>query len=143
VSAERTHTELKFTRDPRLLAGVRAAVQFVAARGGMSEADGASLAEASEKAACGALKKLTGSQSSCSVAIAEFDDRIEIRIERPTKLESVHPGNSSAMKSSGEIAEEQSALAALRCVDRVLYDARNGKSSTTLVKFFSKKPAAH
>lgn len=141
MNAERTHTELKFTRDPRLLAGVRAAVQFVAARGGMNEDECASLAEASEKAACGALKKLTDTQSFCSVAILEFVDRIEIHIERPAKPESIQRGNSSGGKPGGEIAEEGRGLAALRCVDRVLYDAQNGKSRTTLVKFFSKKPA--
>lgn len=143
MTAERTHTELKFTKDPRLLAGVRAAVEFVAARGGMSEAERASLAEASEKAACSALKHLSEGQSLCAITIEEFDDRIEIRIERPAKSESVPRANSSTGKLAGELAETGRASSAMRSVDRVLYEARNGKSSMTLVKFFSKKPAAH
>jgi hypothetical protein len=137
VSAEGTHTELRFTKDARLLAGVRAAVEFVAARGGMSDSERAGLAEASEKAACGAMQQLAEKQSLCSITIEEFHDRIEIRIERPVRAESKPvPNSSSGSAPSGQAG-------AWRFVDRVLYDAQNGKSSVTLVKFFSKKPAEH
>jgi hypothetical protein len=137
VSAERTHTELKFTRDARFLPGIRAAVEFVAARDGLSDAERVNLGAASELAAREAVACLGEKDPPCRLLIVDFEDRIEVRLEHPAR-----PAQSAASNSSKAEAPGARAFEVMRRVDRVLYDARNGISTVTLVKFLSKKPAA-
>lgn len=138
MSAERTHTELKFTHDSRFLPGVRAAVEFVAARDGMSDAERENLGAASELLARECMAGLGEKDPPCRVLIEDFDDRIEVRLEHAARLAEASGAGSSKAGTPAARGPE-----VMRRVDRVLYDARNGISSVTLVKFFSKNPAAH
>jgi len=63
---------------------------------------------------------------------------MEIRLEHPSCVSPAAGKNSS----SAAKPEASRGLEVMRRVDRVLYDARNGMSSVTLVKYFGKKPAA-
>lgn len=137
MSAERSHTELQFTNDARFLSGIRAAVEFVAARDGMSDAERVNLGAASEVAARGCMAGLCEKDPPCRILIDDFDDRIEVRLEHPARPPQISGSNSPAPEAPGVRGPE-----VMRRVDRVLFDARNGISSVTLVKFFSKKPAA-
>ncbi len=135
MSVERTHTELKFTGDARFLSGIRAAVEFIAARDGISSAEQAELGAAWEAVARNCMAGLSEKHPLCSVLIDEFEDRMEVRLEHPSCPSPVAvPTGKSKAPVSADL---------MRRVDRVLYDARNGMSSVTLVKFFSRKPAAH
>ncbi|HEV2490920.1 MAG TPA: hypothetical protein VGT03_14030 [Candidatus Acidoferrales bacterium] len=137
MSAERIHAELKFTHDSRFLPGVRAAVEFIAARDGLSDAERENLGAASELLARECMAGLGEKDPPCKVQIEDFDDRIEVRLEHAARpAEASGAGASKAGTPAARGAE------VMRRVDRVLYDARNGISSVTLVKFFSKNPAA-
>lgn len=138
MSAERTHTELKFSGDPRFISGIRAAVEFIAARDGLNDADRLSIGAAWEMVARNCMAGLSNQHPLCRVLIDDFDDRMEIRLEHPSCVSPAAGKNSS----SAAKPEASRGLEVMRRVDRVLYDARNGMSSVTLVKYFGKKPAA-
>lgn len=137
MSAEGTHTELKFTGDARFVSGIRAAVEFIAARDGLSDRERKDIGEAWEALARNCMANLSANQPLCKVLINDFEDRLEVRLEHPSCSQSV----SSAKPSAPGESEAQRGQDALRRVDRILYDSRNGTSSVTLVKFFSKKLA--
>lgn len=138
MSQIRTHTELKFSGDPRFLSGIRAAVEFIAARDGMSGAEQAELGAAWEALARNCMAGLTQKNPLCKVLIDEFDDHMEVRLEHPSCATQA----SGAGANAGGKSQSSRSPEVMRRVDRVLYDARNGVSSVTLVKFFHKKPAA-
>lgn len=138
MSTERTHTELKFSGDSRFISGIRAAVEFIAARDGLGDADRESLGTAWEMVARNCMTRLSDQHPLCRVLIDDFDDRMEVRLEHP----SCSAPASEARTVAAGIPDESHNLDVTHRVDRVLYDARNGMSSVTLVKFFTKKPPA-
>lgn len=125
---------MKFSGDPRFLSGIRAAVEFIAARDGLSDAEREGLGAAWEMVARNCMAGPAASHPLCRVLIDEFGDRMEIRLE--------HPACSAPNPTAAAKPDASRGLEVMRRVDRVLYDARNGMSSVTLVKFFNKKPAA-
>ena len=134
MRSERTHTEIKFSGDPRFLSGIRAAVEFIAARDGLSDAERECLGAAWEMVARNCMAGLSAHHPLCRVLIDEFGDRMEIRLE--------HPACAAPNVSAAAKPDASRGLEVMRRVDRVLYDARNGMSSVTLVKFLGKKPPA-
>lgn len=138
MTAGRTHTELKFSGDSRFISGIRAAVEFIAARGGLGDADREGLGTAWEMLARNCVTGLSEQHPLCKVLIDDFDDRMEVRLEHPSCSA---PASGPRTVAAGK-QDESRDLDVTRRVDRVLYDARNGTSSVTLVKFFTKKPPA-
>ncbi|HEV2297258.1 MAG TPA: hypothetical protein VGR72_01930 [Candidatus Acidoferrales bacterium] len=138
MTTGRTHTELKFSGDSRFISGIRAAVEFIAARDGLGDADRESLGAAWETVARNCITGLSEQHPLCRVLIDDFDDRMEVRLEHPSFSA---PGFGATTVAAG-MPDESHNLDITRRVDRVLYDARNGTASVTLVKFFTKKPPA-
>ena len=138
MTTGRTHTELKFSGDSRFISGIRAAVEFIAARDGLSGAERESLGAAWEIVARNCMTGLSEQHPLCMVLIDDFDDRMEVRLEHPSFSA---PASEARAVAAGK-PDESHSLDITRRVDRVLYDARNGTSSVTLVKFFTKKPPA-
>ncbi|HKW88766.1 MAG TPA: hypothetical protein VJN21_08415 [Candidatus Acidoferrales bacterium] len=138
MSAGRTHTELKFSGDARFISSIRAAVEFIAARDGLNDSDRQSLGAAWEMVARNCMAGLSAQHPLCKVLIDDFDDRLEVRLEHPSCASPASASNSS----SAAKPDAPRGFDVMHQVDRVLYDARNGMSSVTLVKYFSNKPAA-
>lgn len=139
MTTGRTHTELKFSGDSRFISGIRAAVEFIAARDGLGDADRENLGTAWEMVARNCIMGLSEQHPFCRVLIDDFDDRMEVRVEHPSCSA---PASGARTVAAGK-PDESHNLDITHRVDRVLYDARNGMSSVTLVKFFTNKSATH
>jgi hypothetical protein len=138
VNAEHTRTELKFSRDERLLAGVRGAVEHVANRHGLTAEERVDLGVAARQACRAAMVQLDETGSLCDVIIDDYEDRVEVSVESPR-----HPKSAKINSSLGSLAavpiEEREAEMKKR-VDRVDRDTSNGRERVILVKYFHKNP---
>lgn len=108
-------TELKITSDPRLWAGVRAALECICERHGLSKAEQHDLASAVEKECGEGFHNVE--QSSCAVSISESDERIEVCVVPAAHANGAKPGVNGARHSQ-----------------------ENGCSGTTFVKHFERHP---
>ncbi len=151
MSAEPTRTELRLTRDERLLAGVRGAIERIGSRHGES-VDCIDLALAAEKACREAMvqldeARLGNADSFCTVTIDDFEDRIEVRVEGPRnsapaggpdsrgeKLDSF-AGKFATVTPAEREAESQ------KCGGHVEADSSNGRMRAKLVKYFHEDSA--
>ena len=121
---EFTRTTLQLSCDSRLVAGVGGAVAHHAERAGFNESARDLLASALEDFCRQTLPLLrthghgNGNGNRLAVAVTDFEDRIEIVVQ--------HRALAHPLSRSG---------GALRTLDRVEYDARNGELRTTLVKY--------
>jgi len=139
VNTDHRRTELKFSRDERLLAGVRGAVEHVANRHSLAADDRIDLAEASEQACRRAFLQLDGAGDFCTVVIDDFVDRVEVSVESPRSSSSAKPDIAvgTSFASPGDDPE-----AAMKTrVDRVDHDTNNGRARIILTKYFHKNPA--
>lgn len=138
MNAEHTRTELKLSRDDRLLAGVRGAVEHVANRHGLTEEERVDLGVAAGQACRAAMVQLDEAGSLCDVIIDDYEDRVEVSVESPR-----HPKSAKIKSSLGNLAavpiEEREAEMKKR-VDRIDRDTRNGRERVILVKYFHKNP---
>lgn len=109
-------TDLKITSDPRLWAGVRAALECICERHGLSKTEQRDLATAVEKECGEGLRN--AEQSSCTVSIRESDEKIEVRVAPTPHANGTKPGTS-----------------------RVCHPEADGRSGATFVKHFQKHSA--
>jgi hypothetical protein len=138
VNAERTRTELKFSKDERLIAGVRGAVEHVANRHGLTEEERVDLGVAAGQACRAAMVQLDETCSLCDVVIDDYEDRVEVSVESPRHPKSAKI-NSSPERLAAVPVEEREAEIEKR-VDRVKRDTSNGRERIILVKYFHKNP---
>jgi len=139
VNTDHTRTELRFSRDERLLAGVRGAVEHVANRHGLAADDRIDLAVASEQACRRAFLQLDGSCDSCTVVIDDFVDRVEVSVESPPSSGPGKPG--VAVKAAFALPADDPEADIRTRVDRVDHDSSHGRARIVLTKYFHKNPA--
>ncbi|HLJ41365.1 MAG TPA: hypothetical protein VKT50_07735 [Candidatus Acidoferrales bacterium] len=138
MNAEHTRTELKFSRDERLLAGVRGAVEHVANRHGLTTEERVDLGVAAGQACRAAMVQLDENGSLCDVIIDDYEDRVEVSVESPR-----HPKSAKIETSLGSLAAvslEERETEIEKRVDRVDRDTNNGRERIILVKYFHKNP---
>ena len=138
MNADHRRTELKLGRDERLLAGVRAAVEHVANRHGLTVEERVDLGVAAGQACRAALIQQDEPGSLCDVIIDDYEDRVEVSVESPR-----HPQSAKINSSLGSLAGmplEERETEMKKRVDRVDRDTRNGRERVILVKYFHKNP---
>ncbi|MGH9710838.1 MAG: ATP-binding protein [Candidatus Acidiferrales bacterium] len=138
MDTEHSRTEMKLSRDERLLAGVRGAVEHIANRHGLTADESIDLAFAAGQACRKVLVHLDELGALCIVTIDDFEDRVEVSVEDPRSSEPAKL-NSFAEDSFTVPAEREAEIK--KRVDRVDYDTSNGRARTILVKYFHKNPA--
>lgn len=138
MNAEHTRTELKFSRDERLLAGVRGAVEHVANRRGLNAEERVDLGVAAGQACRAAMVQLDETGSLCDVIIDDYEDRVEVSVESPRHPRSVKTNSSLGSLVAVPIEEREAEMK--KRVDRVDRDTSNGRDRVILVKYFHKNP---
>lgn len=139
VNAEYTRTELKLSRDERLLAGVRGAVEHVANRHGLTVEARVDLGVAAAQACRAATVQLNQTGSLCDVIIDDYEDRVEVSVESPRHPKSARIN--SPRNSLAAVPLEEREREIEKRVDRVHRDTSNGRERIILVKYFHKNPA--
>ncbi len=124
-------TDLKITSDPRLRAGVRAALECICERHGLSRAEQHELAAAVEKE-CG--EELNDAQqSSCAVTIKESVDRVEVSVAPAVHAKVAKSGVSETnVAPSGALQKHHGGAS---------QPQPHGRSGAIFVKRFHKNPA--
>lgn len=125
------------SRDERLLAGVRGAVEHVANRHGLTEEERVDLGVAAGQACRAAMVQLNETGSLCDVVIDDYEDRVEVSVESPRHPKSAKT-NSSLSLAAVPIEEREAEIK--KRVDRVDRDTSNGRERVILVKYFHKNP---
>lgn len=74
-------TEFKIADDPRLLAGLRGAVEHIANQHGLGKNEQMELAITAERECQRKLSDSGRSDAVCAVTIDSFEDRLEIRVD--------------------------------------------------------------
>ncbi|HEV2616089.1 MAG TPA: hypothetical protein VGU63_05710 [Candidatus Acidoferrales bacterium] len=129
---------MKLSRDERLLAGVRGAVEHIANRHGLTNEERIDLGVAADQSCRRALVQLGESDPLCSVTIDDFEDRVELSVEGPRRPEAAGAGPPENLLA---VTTEERDREIKRRVDRVNYETSNGRARTILVKYFHKNPA--
>ena len=142
MTREHSRTTIQLSCHEQMVPGVGGAVAHYADRVGLNEESRDSLVSALEDFCRETLPLLGSSGGRLTVAIEEFEDRIEIVVEheglaRPSAgMDTFLAGNGSASDS------RLLGVRLLRNVDRVEYDSRNGSVRTTLVKYLRSRRGA-
>lgn len=139
MNAEHTRTELKLSRDERLLAGVRGAVEHVANRRGLTVEERVDLGVAAAQACRAAMVQLNETGSLCDVIIDDYEDRVEVSVESPRHPKSAKINSSLGSLTAVPIGEREAEMK--KRVDRVDRETGNGRERIILVKYFHKNPA--
>jgi len=140
MTADSTRVVFHLDRDPRLVAAIRSAVHFEAARAGLDVGGCDELDKAFEDVCRETLLQLTDAEGGLEITIDTFADRIEISIHHRGQLipavglETFTP----PMASAGE-SGERNGMELLERVDRVMVNFEDGAARTTLVKFLHPK----
>ncbi|MGH9714401.1 MAG: hypothetical protein ACRD5M_13975 [Candidatus Acidiferrales bacterium] len=137
MTIDPTHTELSLHNDPRLLAAVSAIVSHSAQRVGLTAEAQEGLAAAVIDA-CRETFPLLGdsdeSHSALKVIVEDFQDRIEVTIEHAGEALPTAGLDSFCGGGEGIAAGISNSLQDTR-VDRVQYEAQNGRSRMKLIKY--------
>jgi hypothetical protein len=143
MTRKHSRTTIQLSCHEQLVPGVGGAVAHYADRVGLTEAARDSLVSALEDFCRETLPLLGTNGGRLTVAIEEFEDRIEIVVEhnglaRPSAgMDTFLAGNGSGSSDSRLLG-----IRLLRNVDRVEYDSRNGSVRTTLVKYLHSRSGA-
>ncbi|MFZ0332768.1 MAG: hypothetical protein WAN10_16460 [Candidatus Acidiferrales bacterium] len=133
MNAESRETELKFTSDCRLRAGVRAALEYIGERHGLTKEELCELAAAVEKECIKTLE--IQKEPCCDMKIDEREDRIEVTVgparEPDVPASHVHTGGAAGVSPIKAAAEAKD----LNCAPT------NGQLRATLVRHCHKNPA--
>ena len=116
MDTEVKRTELRLSADPRLRAGVRAALEHFGEHHGLSKEEQREFASAAEEQCAKVLASAEQTHPECAVIIDEREDCIEVTIERA---------------DAGDKGTEKIAARA----------GRNGSESAKIVKHFHRNPA--
>ena len=139
MSAEHTRTELRFTKDERLLAGVRGAIEHIERAHGVPEGECVNLAVAAEQACREALAHADKSDSLCAVTVDNFEDHVEVSVENSGQPEHAQSNSAAENLATTQLDERETEIE-LR-LDRADFNTSNGHLRTKLVKYFHKNPA--
>jgi hypothetical protein len=135
MTREHSRTTIQLSRHAQMVPGVGGAVAHYADRAGLNEAARDSLVSALEDFCRETLPLLGSNGGRLTVAIEEFEDRIEIVVEHHG-LARPSAGMDTFLSGNGSSSDARLlGIRLLRNVDRVEYDSRNGSVRTTLVKF--------
>lgn len=124
MTAEPIRTEIQFTKDPRLIAGVRSVIERMGEMDGFSDRERIALADACEQA-CREACTLGANGDLCRVAVDNFGDRIEICLDYAGKTLPFAPGGTPSKQP----------------FDEARMESRNGSPCLKLVKYRASKPA--
>ena len=122
-------------RDPRLVAGIRAAVLFQCAQVGLDAKTCERFAEAAEDLCRQTFGNLPEDNGTIDVAIETFTDRIEVSLENRGQLIPAIGLETFAVPGVRSGEGRLSGMDLLERVDRVLYNTQADTARTTLVKF--------
>jgi hypothetical protein len=133
MNTESRETELKFTCDRRLCAGVRAALEHVGERRGLTKEERCELAAAVEKECAKTLE--IQKEACCDVKIDEREDRIEVTVgparDSALPASQVHTGGAASISPTKAAPEAKD----LACTPS------NGQLRATLIRHCHKNPA--
>ena len=138
VAVEHTRTEVVVVDDARLLAAVGGIVEHVGERVGLPMADQKALAAAADEA-CRAAFPLAGNHDAkLKIIIQDFPDRVEVTLEHSG--EPIPPAGLDTFAAQAAKAGSGKAggFALMAKVDRVFFEAKDGRSRMTLVKYLGK-----
>lgn len=125
-------TDVKVTSDPRLRAGLRAALECICERHGLPKAEQHELSTAVEKE-CGE-EFHNPRQSICAVTISETEERIEVSVVPSCSVNGSRPSLPETNVASPQGAEG--------AIHRLSSQSRaNGGPGVVFVKHFHKNPA--
>jgi anti-sigma regulatory factor (Ser/Thr protein kinase) len=142
MARECSRTTIELSRDERLVPGIGGAVAHYADRVGLTEAVRDSLVAALEEFCRQSLPLLGSNSGRLTVAIEEFEDRIEIVVEHQGLARPSAGMETFLAANGGQSDSRLLGVRLLRTVDRVEYEARNGLVSTTLVKYLHSRCGA-
>ena len=140
MTVDSTRVVFHLDGGPRLVAPIRCAVHFEAARAGLDAGDCDELGKAFEDVCRKALLQLTGADGGLEITIDTFADRIEISVRHRGQLAPAAGLETftALMASAGE-SGGLSGMESLEGVDRVMFSFEDGAARTTLVKFLRPK----
>lgn len=125
-------TDLKISSDPRLRAGVRAALECICERHGLPKGEQHDLAAAVEKECGDELGH--AEESGCAVTINESDEKIEVSV-----APAAHTNGARSTASETNVAS--SAVTGKHFHGGSVHEKANGGAGATFVKRFHKDPA--
>jgi uncharacterized protein with PIN domain len=131
-------TELKMTSDPRLRAGVRAALEHICERDGLGKDERRELAAAVENECTNVLESQR--ETTCAVTIDELQDRIEVSVGPATGLNAgeSNPRQSNAASAAGSKFHAEARSSTSRAQHTA---GGNGRAPATIVRHFHRNPA--
>jgi hypothetical protein len=142
MTREHSRTTIQLSCHEQMVPGVGGAVAHYADRVGLSEAARDSLVSALEDFCRETLPLLGSNGGRLTVAIEEFEDRIEIVVEHEG-LARPSAGMDTFLAGNGSPSDSRLlGVRLLRTVDRVEYDSRNGSVRTTLVRYLHSRRGA-
>ena len=147
---------MRLTRDERLLAGVRGAIEHIG-RNHCDVAECSDLAVATEQACRTALVdldkahldevQLDNGSSLCTVTIDDFEDRIEVRVEGPRNpapaggSDSLHGKLDAFARKFAAVTPAEREAEIRKCAGHAEADSSNGRMRAKFVKYFHKDSA--
>jgi anti-sigma regulatory factor (Ser/Thr protein kinase) len=138
--------DLRLSCDDRLIAGVGGAIAHFAERAGLEDTARNSLAAALEELCRQKLLLLHDRKDMLNIAIADFEDRIEIIVEHrgnthsPTAIEAFAPVAAQQPVSGRSVNTRPMNTRLMQtAVDRVEYQTQNGSMRTILVKYLGSR----
>ncbi len=131
---ERGRVVLRLSNDPRLLAVVVRAVEYIAERVGFDARASADLTAAVEQACRETAPPLSEANPRFSVMIEHFADRIEVTLENEGRPGAAAGGEGAAGRGAKTRGGPRDRALHSR-VDRVLCDTHDGTSRMILVKY--------
>jgi anti-sigma regulatory factor (Ser/Thr protein kinase) len=141
MTREHSRTTIQLSCHEQMVPGVGGAVAHYADRVGLTEAARDSLVSALEEFCRETLPLLGSNGGRLTVAIEEFEDRIEIVVEH-NGLARPSAGMDTFLAGNGSSDSRLLGIRLLRNVDRVEYDSQNGSVRTTLVKYLHSRRGA-
>jgi len=140
MPVESSIVHLHLNGDHRLAAAVAGAVENCAGQAGFDAADGASLAAAAQAVCKGAVEQAAAEKSPVDVTIECLADRVVIHIEHAGVAPAI--GLDSFASTTPEPGSAPGGVELLRDIDRIEFNAQDGRTRTTLVRFLPKKATA-
>ena len=135
MSAEAKSIQLQIDADTRLAAAVGGAARFIADAAGLTSDEATDLQKSIVTACEEAFEHLTSQHPHLTVTLTRFADRIEVAM--------AHEGDAEPAVGLDRIAGFAGQLegsGGLGGIDRVQYEAHDGKAVTRLTKYFGRAP---
>jgi hypothetical protein len=135
VNAESKGIELQIDADARLAAAAGGAARYFAEAAGLSSEEAAELQKSIVAACQEAFEHLIGDQPHLTVTLKRYPDRIEVSM--------AHEGGAEPAVGLDRIAgfaTQVGASGGMGGVDRVQYEAQDGKAITRLTKYLGHTP---